>query len=151
MRILKRICNNILVALTIVIVVGLLNYALLWIFSFLGYGAFIFSYLLIIGGLIVFYKLTSILKEKGWIFLSVSLNFIFWTTQLILIELEFLKTIFYQNEKISAVFILVLSGLLFAINKIILDEIMMLLGAKTKEEMLIAKLLKRKKPVANNV
>ena len=151
MKIVKRILNNILVALAIVIAVGLLNYILLSIFSFLGYGAFIFSYILIIGGLIIFYKLTSILKEKGWTFLSFGLNFIFWITEQILIELEFGKTIFYQDEKISAIFVLVLGAFLFAFNKSILDEIMILFGAKTKEEILIVKILKRKKPVANSV
>ncbi|WP_075344709.1 hypothetical protein [Tenacibaculum agarivorans] len=151
MKIIKRIFSNILVALTIVIAVGLLNYALLWIFAFLGYAAFIFSYLLIIGGLILFYKLTSILKEKGWIFLSFGLNFIFWVTEQALIESEFSKTIFYQDEKVSMIFVLILGALLFALNKSILDEIMIFFGAKTKEEMMLLKILKRKMPVANKV
>lgn len=144
MKAIQRICNNILVAFALVIAVGLLNYILLSLFSFLGYGAFIFSYLLIGGGLILFYKLTSVFIEKKWIFISFGINFIFWITEQILIEKEFSKTIFYQDEKISAMFVLSLGALLFAINKSILDEILIVFGAKTKDDIPIVQMLNKK-------
>lgn len=144
MNTIKRICNNILVAFVIVIAVGLLNYILLSLFSFLGYGAFAFSYLLIIGGLVLFYKLTSSFIDKKWVFISFGINFIFWVIEQILIEKEFSKTIVYQDEKISIIFVLTLGAFLFAINKSILDEILILFGAKIKEGVSIVKMLYKK-------
>lgn len=141
MKPVNRILINILTALSIAIIVGVLSFLFVWCFSFLGYGALFFVYIFILTGLISFYKLTSILPVR-WSIFSFVLNFIFWTAEQVVFEKIFHNTVLYQEDGIAQVFILTFGAILFATNKGIIDEVIQLFGVKAREEMRIEKIIK---------
>jgi hypothetical protein len=106
----------------------------------MGYGVFLFVYILIGVGLFYFYRLTTIFY-RGLTILNFFLNLVVWTTEQVITEDKFHHSIIYQDEEIGRVFVLVYGALLLSVNKLILDEIFILFKAKTKDEMRLVKLL----------
>ncbi len=150
MKSIKHLNNNLIGALSIAICVGLLITIFILIFSFLGYGVLLFAYIFILTGLIVFYRLTSILTI-GWTVLSFIINFILWTAEQVLIEKKLHDTILYQEDGIAQVFVLTLGALLFAFNKILIDLILISVGVNCKKEMRIERIIKKIKAAANKM
>ena len=140
MRVIKNIYLHLLCSLFLTLFVGLFSYFLTTVFSFMGYGVFLFVYILIGVGLFYFYCLTTIFY-RGLTILNFFLNFVLWTIEQVITEDKFHNSIIYQDEEIGRVFVLVYGALLLSVNKLILDEIFILFKAKTKDEMRLIKLL----------
>ena len=70
---------------------------------------------------ITFYYLTTNFKF-GWTILSFILNFLLWTFEQVIIEKTFHDSFIYkgENEKVGA---LILGGLLWVTNKILIDQL----------------------------
>ena len=98
----------------------------------MGYGVFLFIYILIGAALFYFYRLTTIFYS-GLTILNFFLNFILWTTEQIITEDKFHSSIVYQDEEIGRIFVLVYGALLLSINKIVLDEIFKLFKPKQRK------------------
>ncbi|MGC1240900.1 MAG: hypothetical protein WA874_04890 [Chryseosolibacter sp.] len=146
MTLLRRLITNIWVALAIGAIVGLLTFLFVWSFSFLGYGALLFAYIFILLGLILFYKLTSVLSI-GWTVLSFFMNFILWTFEQVVFEKRFHDTVLYQEEWVTQSFVLTFGSLLFAFNKVLLDEVFRLVGVKVKDEMRIEAIIRQNRAI----
>jgi hypothetical protein len=143
-----RIRTSIYVALIISVFVALLTFLSVWAFSFLGYGVLLFVYGFILTGLILFYWWTSILTA-GWTILAFFINFIAWSAEQILFEKQFHNTILYQKDGITQIFVLTFGAILFALNKVLIDEILIAAGVTTKEKMRIHVMMERRKEAAN--
>ena len=144
MSAIKRITKNFWVAMAIGSIVGLLTFSFIYIFSFLGYGVLLFAYIFSLVGLILFYKLTSVLN-LGWTVLSFFLNLVIWKGEQILLAEKFQDTVLYQVEGITLIFVLAFGSLLFAINKGLLDELFRLSGIEIRDEMIITKIINKKR------
>lgn len=70
---------------------------------------------------ITFYYLTTNFK-LGWTTLSFTMNFILWTFEQVIIEKTFHDSIIYQGED-QKVGVLILGGLLWVTNKILIDRL----------------------------
>ena len=82
-------------------------------------------YVSIVLGLIAFYFLTTYINI--WLtILSFILNFILWVAEQVNLERIFHDTFFYQDNNFSYA-VIVLGGLLWAINKLIIDRLFILL------------------------
>ncbi len=82
-------------------------------------------YVLIMLGLIAFYYLTT--YTYIWLtILSFILNFILWVAEQVNLEKFFHDTIFYQDNNFRYG-VIILGGLLWAINKIFIDRLFILL------------------------
>ena len=78
-------------------------------------------YLLIVLGQIAFYFLTTY-TNIGLTILSFILNFVLWVAEQVNLESFFHDTFFYQDNNFRYA-IVVLGGLLWAINKLIIDRL----------------------------
>lgn len=91
------------------------------VFPGIGWGFLTIFYILIILTQILFYILTS--YTKTWItLLSFILNFVLWVFEQVNLERYFQDSFFYQDNNFRYG-VIVLGGLLWAINKLILDRI----------------------------
>lgn len=144
MQILKHIWTHLWLAFAFAVVFGGLNAFLLWMFISFGYAALTITYVLIIIGLVQFYKLTTVTKG-WWTVLSFVLNFILWTAEQVNFEQAFHNTALYQDDIVSPIFIVSFAAILFAINKAVIDGVFMVFGIPTEKEMRIVKLLKNKR------
>ena len=140
MRVIKNIYLHLLCSLFLTLFVGLFSYFLTTVFSFMGYGVFLFVYILIGVGLFYFYRLTTIFY-RGLTILSFFLNFVLWTIEQVITEDKFHNSVIYQDEEIGRIFILAYGALLLSVNKLILDEIFILFKAKIKDKMRLVTLL----------
>jgi hypothetical protein len=102
----------------------------------------ILTYISTLGGLIIFYVLTSQYKI-GLSILSFLLNLILWITEQIILEKHFHNSYLYQEENVRIVFVLALGAFLWGFNKIVLDVIFLLFRPKLHES-LLDKFLKKK-------
>ncbi len=79
-------------------------------------------YVLIVLGLIGFYFLTT--YTNIWLtILSFILNFIFWVAEQVNLESLFRDTFLYQDRYFRYYAVVILGGLLWAINKIVIDRL----------------------------
>jgi len=85
------------------------------------------QYILIVLGQIAFYFLTT--YTNIWLtILSFILNFILWVAEQVNIESYFHDTFFYQDDNLRYA-VIVLGGLLWATNKLIIDKLFSVLKA----------------------
>lgn len=81
-------------------------------------------YVLIALGLIVFYRLTT--YTKIWLtVLSFILNFVLWVAEQVNLERFFHDTFLYQDNRFRYA-VIILGGLLWAFNKLIIDRLFIL-------------------------
>jgi len=105
-------------------------YLTIFIFPDFGWYLLAVLYILIILAQILFYLLTT--YTNAWLtILSFILNFLLWVTEQVNFESNFHDTFFYQNENFRCI-IIILSGLLWGINKILLDRIFIFLKVNTR-------------------
>ena len=122
---------------------GLLILIFTSIFSFLGYGVFLFVYFFLGLCLFYFFRLTTEYKNKFLTTLSFLLNFILWTVEQVMFEQRFHYTSLYQDEYIMPFFVLAFGAFLLAINNVIIGLLINLFKPELKEKTRIEYILDR--------
>lgn len=98
-------------------------------------------YVLILLEFIVFYRLTT--YTKIWLtLLSFILNFVLWVVEQVNLERFFHDTFFYQDNRFRYA-VIILSGILWAFNKLIIDRLFILFKANLSLTNRIENILQR--------
>lgn len=100
-------------------------------------------YILVVFGQILFYFLTSYCTFLYTI-INFILNFIVWVAQQVHLEKTFHDSCLYENEKYSFV-IFILSGFLWAFNKIMIDKILKFMKVDLLDTNIIDQVFVKKK------
>jgi hypothetical protein len=128
---LNKIVLHFGLAIVLAIIIHLLT-ALTGLIPDIGYGILTFIYIFIITGLIIYYHLTTYFNI-GLTILNFVLNFILWVAEQVNIESTYHDTAFYQNGDFH-ILVVILGGLLWATNKILIDGIIMLFKVTRRSE-----------------
>ncbi len=98
-------------------------------------------YILIVLGQIIFYFLTT--YTNNWLtILSFILNFVLWVAEQVNLESFFQDTFFYQDKNMRYA-VIILGGLLWAINKLFIDRLFIVFKANLSLTNRVDKILKR--------
>lgn len=117
----KAFSTQFILALALALLYMLIVNGLSLVFPDLGWHILTLAYILILLCQILFYYLTA--KQKlGLAVLNFTMNFIFWIAELVILEHFFGETDFYQSRW-SAYPLSGLSGILWVLNKVMLDYI----------------------------
>lgn len=118
---LKALITHLILATVFAVLVGALNDLVILLLPAIGWHFLTVCYVLILIGLVAFYVLTTY-NRIGWSTLSFILNFVLWVAEQVNLEKSFHDTFFYQSESFRYG-VLILGGLLWAINKMIIDNV----------------------------
>jgi hypothetical protein len=98
-------------------------------------------YILIVLGQIIFYFLTT--YTNNWLtILSFILNFVLWVAEQVNLESFFQDTFFYQDKNMRYA-VIILGGLLWAINKLFIDRLFIVFKVNLSLTNRVDKILKR--------
>jgi len=122
----KRIISHLGLSLIFVFIIAIISFLLT--LTSIGWHILTIIYLLILLGQIFYYNLTTY-TTIGLTILSFITNFIFWVIELVKFDNLFHDTYPNDNYKILPI---VLGGLLWGLNKLIIDKILKLLKMKFK-------------------
>jgi predicted neutral ceramidase superfamily lipid hydrolase len=122
----NKITLHYLLSLVLVVLVFISCFLLEMIPS-VGYEILTYIYISILLGLFYYYFLTTYLKV-GLTILSFTLNFILWVAEQVSLSSQFHDTFLYQNDNFR-VTVVILGGLLWATNKLLLDKLFIKLKA----------------------
>lgn len=109
------------------------------LFPDIGWHILSIAYLTLFALQVTFYYLTTNFKI-GWTISSFIINFILWTIELVVLEKSFHNTWIYQDSKIASI---VLGGILWATNKILLDKLFLLNKSMTIKTSKLEQLIKK--------
>lgn len=134
----KKMCiiiSNIIRHLGLSLLLATIVLSLSWftveMFPSLGYNIFFLVYIMIIGALIYYYNLMTYFGFRKSL-LHFILNFVLWGLEQVLISTNFEKTFLYQDENYKAL-IVVIGGILWTANKLLLDTIFKTFNSRAAE------------------
>ena len=122
----KRIISHLGLSLIFAFIIAIISFSLT--LTSIGWHFLTIIYLLILLGQIFYYNLTTY-TTIGLTITSFITNFIFWVVELVKFDNLFHDTYLNDNYKILPI---VLGGLLWGLNKLIIDKILKLLKMKFK-------------------
>ena len=112
-------------------VIGCVNLMSTYMIEYLGWHLLTVMYLLIVLSLIFHYYKTSYHKPIWIVVISFIINFVVWVTEQVNIESMFQASWLYNDNKVGA---FMLGGLLWAINKFVIDFIYLKITAIQKAQ-----------------
>ena len=137
-KLIKTAIIHIGLAITFAILCAVLTDLSILLFPDIGWHFLTVFYLLIVFGQIAFYYFTTY-TNIWWTIVSFILNFILWVAEQVNLESYFHDTFFYQDKNLRYA-VIILGGLLWAINKLIIDRLFIVfkinLSLTTKTEKL---------------